>query len=257
MLHLSTLALLLLPSSILAANPAPAAASAGKTTATPIASASIPANPSAPKVTGLIPSKQAALNEYLSSIRKKPGFKSVQTEVSIVLPAASLQAQEASFRNQVATATGTVVPVPPYVSGMPPNAQTYLSSYYAAQASILNKNFAPQPSDTARAQLGEQVTTAVVKISASAPLSGKQNSTTIANPITTSTKSDTSTKTAGDHKTTGKPSDKPSGTAGAASSTAKSSSSSGVAAGSQPTGGVVNAAAGVVAAGMMGVAALL
>ena len=138
---------------------------------------------------------------------------------------------------------------------MPPNAQMYLSSYYGAQASILNKNFAPQPSETVRAELGEKVTTAVAKSSTPVPVQGRHNSTMAAN--TTLKKPSGSTKTVDDQKTTDKPSDSPSGTAGAASSTAQSSSSSAMAPGSQPTRAVVGAAARVVAAWMMGVAALL
>ena len=248
MLSFSLLALLLLPSSILG-GPADNAASITLTTA------SSPANPPSPTVTGLTPSQQSALNNYLKSLRDKSGFKSVENEVSIALPASALQVQEASFRDQVVTATGTVIPVPPYVTGMPPNAQTYLSSYYAAQASILNQNFAVQSSETARAQLGEKVTTAVGGSSTTAPSVGKQNSTMTA--ITTSKAPDASSTTTDDHQTTDKPSDSSSETASATSSTAKSSSSSALAPRSQPTGVVVRAAAGVVAAGMMGVAALL
>ena len=113
--------------------------------------------------TTLSPEQYAALSRYTEPQATKPAFSSVNA----VLSSASIgpkdfSSQEASFR--IAALATPKPTLPPYLSIMPKKEKSYLSSYYAAQASIIQKAVEPSSTTTTITAKVKTITKATTKL---------------------------------------------------------------------------------------------
>ena len=238
------------------------------------------ATPSA-SVTGLSDKQWSAIKDYQHSQMTKSAFSSVNSVLATAgIPAATKAKEESDFRN---AALATDKPeLPAYIKDTNSKASAYLSSYYLAQASIINnKKDVQADSKTSSdvAQLLPDVTSSSTPAKTEAKTtatskSGKSTSTGTKKPLTTAKatkgqdpaialKSSSTGSGSGSTTSTGVKPLSTSINAKASSTktdskstgTASSSSSTGAAAMAQPTG--VMKMAGVGMLGVAGMAAFL
>lgn len=226
----------------------------------------IPKRQAGPKPTTLSPSQMAALQSYTKPEATNPAMSAVNSALAnAAIQPSQLASQEAAFR---AAALATPKPSPPlYVNFMPEAQKSYLTSFYAAQASIIQKaGAAPSPSASTSASSDSKTSTRtpaqILPITtpsgSSATITTSSTSSSAPKPPNSSSSSSSVTQPPNSSSTTlpsgsQSPSSTPSGSAGPSSTASSSSVSKGGAA--QQT--AIAKAAGIGMGLVAGVAAFL